>query len=51
MTPGKRADFIVLDANPLERIQNTRRIVAVYSGGRLVDRDALRKQWSKASKP
>jgi imidazolonepropionase-like amidohydrolase len=51
LTPGKRADFIVLDANPLERIQNTRRIVAVYSGGRLIDRDALRKQWSKASKP
>ena len=51
LIPGKRADFIVLDANPLERIQNTRRIVAVYSGGRLVDRDALRKQWLKASKP
>lgn len=51
LTPGKRADFIVLDANPLERIQNTRRIVAVYSGGRLIDRDALRKRWSKVSKP
>jgi imidazolonepropionase-like amidohydrolase len=35
---GKRADFIVLDANPLEAIQNTRRISAVYLAGELVDR-------------
>jgi imidazolonepropionase-like amidohydrolase len=30
---GKVADFIVLDANPLEDITNTRRIRAVYLGG------------------
>ncbi len=35
---GKRADFIVLDANPLEAIENTRRISAVYLAGGLVDR-------------
>lgn len=35
---GKRADFIVLDANPLEDITNTRRIASVYLQGAAVDR-------------
>jgi hypothetical protein len=30
LTPGKGADFIVLDANPLDDIRNTRRISRVY---------------------
>ena len=34
----KSADFIVLDANPLEDIKNTRRINAVYLRGAAVDR-------------
>jgi imidazolonepropionase-like amidohydrolase len=38
---GKSADFIVLDANPLEDITNTRRISSVYLRGALVDRAAL----------
>ena len=42
---GKSADFIVLDANPLENIHNTRRIAAVYLRGREVDRAALRAKW------
>ena len=40
---GKRADFLVLDANPLEDIRNTRRIAAIYVGGAMVDRAALRR--------
>jgi imidazolonepropionase-like amidohydrolase len=35
---GKSADFIVLDANPLDDITNTRRIAAVYLRGAPVDR-------------
>jgi len=37
---GKSADFIVLEANPLENITNTRRISAVYLRGAAVDRGA-----------
>jgi imidazolonepropionase-like amidohydrolase len=32
IAPAKRADFIVLDANPLEHIANTRRIARVIGG-------------------
>jgi imidazolonepropionase-like amidohydrolase len=35
---GKSADFIVLDANPLDDIKNTRKISAVYLRGAAVDR-------------
>jgi imidazolonepropionase-like amidohydrolase len=35
---GKSADFLVLDANPLDDITNTRRIHAVYLRGAAVDR-------------
>jgi imidazolonepropionase-like amidohydrolase len=35
---GKSADFVVLDANPLDDIKNTRRISAVYLRGAAVDR-------------
>jgi imidazolonepropionase-like amidohydrolase len=39
---GKSADFIVLDANPVEDITNTRRIAAVYLRGAAVDRAAFK---------
>ena len=39
--PGKRADFLVLEANPLDDITNTRRIAAVYLRGAEVDRAAM----------
>ena len=38
LAAGKSADFIVLDANPLDDITNTRRISAVYLRGAAVDR-------------
>jgi imidazolonepropionase-like amidohydrolase len=36
--PNKSADFIVLDANPLDNITNTRKIASVYLRGVQVDR-------------
>ena len=44
---GKSADFIVLDANPLENIANTRRINKVYLRGAEVDRAGIRAKWQK----
>ena len=38
---GKRADLLVLDADPLADIRNTRRIAAVIVDGKLVDRGSL----------
>ena len=38
---GKSADFLVLDANPLDDIQNTRRISSVYLRGEQTDRMAV----------
>jgi imidazolonepropionase-like amidohydrolase len=38
---GKRADLLILDANPLARITNTRGIRAVVLGGRPFERAAL----------
>ena len=43
---GKSADFIVLDANPLDDITNTRQIAAVYLRGSAVDRAALSARWT-----
>ena len=45
IAPGMRANLLLLEANPFEDIQNTRKIVAVILQGRLLDRtvlDALR---------
>ena len=39
---GKSADFVVLDANPLDDITNTRKISAVYLRGAEVNRAAIR---------
>ena len=41
LAKGKDADFVVLDANPLENFRNIRQISAVYLGGKKLDRDAL----------
>jgi imidazolonepropionase-like amidohydrolase len=45
LAPGKSADFIVLDGNPLDDITNTRRIADVYLRGVRVDRAALAGGW------
>ena len=38
---GKTADLVLLDANPLENIANTRKILAVIRNGKVLDRAAL----------
>jgi len=38
---GKKADFVLLDANPLENIANTKRIASVVSKGRVFTRNEL----------
>ena len=45
---GKSADFVILDANPLDDITNTRAISAVYLRGAAVDRDALGERFRTA---
>ncbi len=42
LAAGKRADFLVLDANPLDDIRNTRRIARMFVNGVEVDRAALK---------
>src|SRR5262245_58860327 len=45
IAPGRNADFIVLNANPLENITNSRKIDKVYLRGQELDRAALRAKW------
>jgi imidazolonepropionase-like amidohydrolase len=46
LAAGKSADFIVLDANPLDDIANTRRINRVYLRGEEIPRAALSAKWN-----
>jgi imidazolonepropionase-like amidohydrolase len=39
--PGKYADLVLLDANPLDDISNTQKIAAVISNGRYIKRASL----------
>ena len=41
LEPGKLADLVVLDADPLADLGNIRRISLVMKEGRLVDRETL----------
>jgi imidazolonepropionase-like amidohydrolase len=43
---GKIANLLVLNANPLTDITNTRKIASVYLRGREFDRNAMRKKWN-----
>jgi imidazolonepropionase-like amidohydrolase len=49
IAPGKRASFIVLDANPLDDIRNTRKINAVYLDGTKFDRAAVLAKWKQVN--
>src|SRR6185295_12900993 len=48
LAQDKMADFIVLNANPLDDIKNTRQIAGVYLRGARLDREALLAKWKKA---
>jgi imidazolonepropionase-like amidohydrolase len=41
--PGRLADLVLLDADPLQNIHNTTKIRAVFANGHLFDRTALDK--------
>jgi imidazolonepropionase-like amidohydrolase len=43
---GKSADFVVLEANPLQDIANARRISTVYLRGTEINRVALKARWA-----
>jgi imidazolonepropionase-like amidohydrolase len=45
IAPGKSADFIVLNANPLDNIANTRKINKVYLRGQDFPRAEMRAKW------
>jgi imidazolonepropionase-like amidohydrolase len=47
IAPGKSADFIVLNANPLDDIANTRKINRVYLRGQDYPRAAMRAKWQE----
>jgi imidazolonepropionase-like amidohydrolase len=47
---GKRADLLLLEANPLEDIRNTARIEAVSVGGRWLDRAERERMIDEAAK-
>jgi imidazolonepropionase-like amidohydrolase len=47
LSEGKNADFLVLNANPLDDVRNTRQIASVYLRGAMLDRSALLARWKQ----
>jgi len=45
---GKKADLVLLEANPLENISNTKRITAVIVNGKLIPKVSLDKMLKEA---
>ena len=45
---GKLADLVLLDANPLADIGNTKKINAVAVGGKLIDKALLQEMLARA---
>jgi len=50
LEPGKLADLIVLDKNPLDNIKNTESIAMVMKNGRLYQGDDLTERWPRQKK-
>lgn len=48
--PGKLADLVVLDGNPLQNIRNTNTVRLVMKNGRLYDGDTLDEVWPRQKK-
>jgi hypothetical protein len=48
--PGKLADLVILDANPLDNIRNTNTVRYVMKNGRLYDGDTLDELWPRQQK-
>jgi hypothetical protein len=49
--PGKLADLVVLDADPLADIHNTVKIRWVIKNGEVYDGETLRREWPSATPP
>lgn len=47
---GKRADLLLLDADPMVNVANTRKIAAVVAGGRFLDRAKLDQRMTELKK-
>ena len=45
--PGKLADLVIFEQNPLENIRNTNTIQMVMKNGRLYDGNALDELWPR----
>jgi cytosine/adenosine deaminase-related metal-dependent hydrolase len=45
--PGKLADLVILDADPLENIRNTNTVRQVMQNGRLFDGNTLDEVWPR----
>jgi len=45
--PGKLADLLVLDANPLDDIRNSKSLRYVMKNGRLYEADTLNETWPR----
>jgi imidazolonepropionase-like amidohydrolase len=50
LEPGKLADLLVLDKNPLERLENAREVRFTMLGGRLYDAATMDERWPRARK-